>query len=959
VTSVLSNTMGLKSSLIHLAFWLAFGFGLISLVFSLMSFKVSLAPNYCQMTFMQQTYASIPVPSAYSFKYQLHLYREGYESFEQLRENKFKTSGIPVLFIPGNAGDYKQARSIASVSAKLYRDFQHRFGANSSAEYDFYTTDFRSELTGLNGFLLQEQTQFVNDCIRAILRRYSHLPNSLRPQSVLLIGHSMGGLIASAVFNQNNYHPNSVSTIITLNTPHNQHPFLYRKSIKDFYDSVNEYLHTNANSTLKDLVMISIGGSFRDQMIDSALTNLQGVIPISHGFSTLTTSIPDVWVQADHQCIVWCKQLMIKLGIILVELIDPHTHQVISSRNSRLEIFEKNLFGSLPGALGLIQPESRSHIPQNSFRRFLNWINQPTEIHLTINRPEIYGSVKFPEISPLESEFVSVENLYQIVKVSQNLPPYETLRADQKNILFKIPTRVQEQKLHFVFFCDTRVESYQVFLVDKEFLHSENLISFAGSNLPSTESFIPFDSLPKNNSQKSHYSMRSMIHLSPLQLSTSTYIFFHFKPEAPSPNFYFSEFYQESGSVVENIKEPFWQHEIKLEKNHPALVNISLPIHDRHHAYIAEIRQISEGACLFAPLTIQYRSALQEQHYHHNPTVIPIRFHVSSPSDHKLILLSDPQCAYQIVINYDLPHSIASVLHSYANVAVAAAFLTAPMTYIVQFYVYARTGVFQSFYKNTSTLLGMICCSLLILNSIPSWVIVQFLRFVQEFFGAEYFDFHVNISVGWFSVIVLVGYSFTTFVCFGFEFLRYIVGQLIFRLPFFHSGIFNNRGKLFLFVLACVISWFSTVIFGLAFAMGYYFVHHAHFRYGPSHFSEKEKQSIMEYQLSVLGFVVVAILDSIPSTIQFFKSVSFELRHVDDQYNLLAYSTIFLVYSSCIYRVPKRTYIPCLIAILTSLCVVTFGLVSFYRLSWFLAGFAISLLLLGESRDVKTKEKEE
>jgi GPI inositol-deacylase len=178
------------------------------------------------------------------------LYKEGKENYEQLINNKYRTSGIPVLFVPGNAGDFKQARSLASVSSYFHRELQHHYGEEVSLpEYDFYTTDFKSELTGMNGFLLEEQTQFVNDCIRAIIRRYTHLPESQRPKSVLLVGHSMGGLIASAVFTQKNYHPNSVSTIITLNTPHNQHPFLYRRSIKAFYESLTQHLNQHSNTS--------------------------------------------------------------------------------------------------------------------------------------------------------------------------------------------------------------------------------------------------------------------------------------------------------------------------------------------------------------------------------------------------------------------------------------------------------------------------------------------------------------------------------------------------------------------------------------------------------------------------------------------------------------------------------------------------------------------------------------
>ena len=124
-------------------------------------------------------------------------------------------------------------------------------------EYDFYTVDSKEELSGLNGDILVEQTHYINDCIQAILRSYSYMPIEPnkqlnipgRPTSVLLIGHSMGGLIASAVFTQPNYKKDTVNTILTLNTPHNRHPFLYRRSIHLFYESIRHCWNTQINSS--------------------------------------------------------------------------------------------------------------------------------------------------------------------------------------------------------------------------------------------------------------------------------------------------------------------------------------------------------------------------------------------------------------------------------------------------------------------------------------------------------------------------------------------------------------------------------------------------------------------------------------------------------------------------------------------------------------------------------------
>ncbi len=48
-------------------------------------------------------------------KYGLYVYGEG-KAAAYLEKGKF--SGIPVLFIPGNSGSYKQVRSLASVALR-------------------------------------------------------------------------------------------------------------------------------------------------------------------------------------------------------------------------------------------------------------------------------------------------------------------------------------------------------------------------------------------------------------------------------------------------------------------------------------------------------------------------------------------------------------------------------------------------------------------------------------------------------------------------------------------------------------------------------------------------------------------------------------------------------------------------------------------------------------------------
>ena len=97
---------------------------LILIIFTILGTSIFFASNasffeggnlnsYCEMTWMRPKY--IPLddfkPSSnYLNKYKLYLYKEN-----DGRSKENEPSGVPVLFIPGNAGIYKQGRSLGSV----------------------------------------------------------------------------------------------------------------------------------------------------------------------------------------------------------------------------------------------------------------------------------------------------------------------------------------------------------------------------------------------------------------------------------------------------------------------------------------------------------------------------------------------------------------------------------------------------------------------------------------------------------------------------------------------------------------------------------------------------------------------------------------------------------------------------------------------------------------------------
>ena len=226
-------------------------------------------------------------------KYKLVLYGEGEgKKLQKLMRDREKVTGIPVLFIPGNAGSVKQVRSLASVALrKAIEDYKYK------THFDYFSVDFEEEWSAFYGASLEHQTKFVSECLQRILGMYK--TNGQREvRSVVLVGHSMGGLVAKAVMMHSGL--DTVQLIINLATPVTP-VVVADSSTQRFYDDLTSYW---TKSRPPGLSLVSIAGGLRDIQVRSGLTSDPHA-----DINTVTEAIPGAWVSADHKCIVWCKQV--------------------------------------------------------------------------------------------------------------------------------------------------------------------------------------------------------------------------------------------------------------------------------------------------------------------------------------------------------------------------------------------------------------------------------------------------------------------------------------------------------------------------------------------------------------------------------------------------------------------------------------------------------------------------
>lgn len=295
--------------------------------------------NNCEMTYMfeypQYVRISQEIDEQY-VKYGLYAYGEG-RTTKKARNMYF--DGIPVLFVPGNAGSYKQVRSLASVAL--------RKSLNSGTPYhfDYFAVDLNDEFSALYGPILYEQLMYVNSSIRTILELYKNKPNA--PQKIILIGHSVGGVVARRAISYLEANKQDlVSVLITLAAPLKRNPLYFDRYASKFYKNI--YLKHETYST------INIAGGYSDFLVPSYLTNIEE----NNTLNVVATNIPLSWVESNHVQILWCKQTVLAINRALFGSVDIKTSQISSNSTFVQQVFHHHLVHNTGTKLELDPKES-------------------------------------------------------------------------------------------------------------------------------------------------------------------------------------------------------------------------------------------------------------------------------------------------------------------------------------------------------------------------------------------------------------------------------------------------------------------------------------------------------------------------------------------------------------------------------------------------------------------------
>ncbi|XP_022981213.1 uncharacterized protein LOC111480421 isoform X1 [Cucurbita maxima] len=350
--------------------------------------------NGCTMTYMYPTYIPISSPVGLSSeKYGLHLYHEGWKKID-FKEHLKKLNGVPVLFIPGNGGSYKQVRSLAAESDRAYQGgpleqsfyqeanidrVEGEAGTNSAGlqlpdhytrRLDWFVVDLEGEHSAMDGGILEEHAEYVVHAIHRILDQYKESFNARAkegaadsgslPRSVILVGHSIGGFVARAAVVHPRLRKSAVETVLTLSSPHQSPPLALQPSLGRYFTRVNEEWRKGyevqitrsgyfaSDPLLSHVVVVSISGGYHDYQVRSKLESLDGIVPPTHGFMISSTGVKNVWLSMEHLAILWCNQLVVQVSHSLLSLVDSTTGQPYLAPRKRLSILTRMLHSGIP-----------------------------------------------------------------------------------------------------------------------------------------------------------------------------------------------------------------------------------------------------------------------------------------------------------------------------------------------------------------------------------------------------------------------------------------------------------------------------------------------------------------------------------------------------------------------------------------------------------------------------------
>lgn len=232
----------------------------------------------CTLPRMRPWFSPLRVSGGEHLGYSAWAYSEG-GAFDF--NSSWPSRCIPAIFVPGQAGSFKQVRSLAKESSLM--------GETGSRRLCWIAVHLNEELAFLDPGLLSAQAAFVAASTREVSRATN--------RRAVLVGHSAGAIAARLAAL---HEPNSVDLVVSLAGP-------FRATSLVPSPSGAWLLHRASAHSSGMPPTVSICGGRRDVQAPEWVC---GLAPSNDSAWASAPVLPGVKASPDHKSIVWCLELV-------------------------------------------------------------------------------------------------------------------------------------------------------------------------------------------------------------------------------------------------------------------------------------------------------------------------------------------------------------------------------------------------------------------------------------------------------------------------------------------------------------------------------------------------------------------------------------------------------------------------------------------------------------------------
>jgi len=313
--------------------------------------------NRCEMSFMYPRFEALRDVRLATPTHALYAYADARDG---RRPTSASRCASVSLFVPGTGGSYKQARSVGSATYELSKQLsEDNDNLLSECRVEHYALDFGSEMSIYNGALMDRQGKSVVMAVRGIQKAYAESKTSIRGWT--FAAHSAGGLAVMRALNDlalgvgEEYIAGGISggsigsagatigeyTVVALATPAAWNPVSLTFDAKAReLRAKRRWKKARGARDGNSGAFISIIGGPRDRQVGTmALGALDAYVSdANRAFVTRADLASNVGVSADHQCVLWCKQLVRAVARGVVDSMDGER-----SASERVDAFRSAL----------------------------------------------------------------------------------------------------------------------------------------------------------------------------------------------------------------------------------------------------------------------------------------------------------------------------------------------------------------------------------------------------------------------------------------------------------------------------------------------------------------------------------------------------------------------------------------------------------------------------------------